>query len=336
MLAQSGSGMKVVMIDEETINILSVVMSMSEIMQHEVYLVERISVPREPIKHLKCICFLRPTKSNISHLCRELNQPNYTSYYLYFTNALPKSALKLLAEADDHEVVSDVQEFYADFVALSPFLYVFDLPVSLNVKYEIRPDVLTRSTAGLSSVLLAIRRCPIIRYQSSSDVCRQFSESLRSIISREAILFDFRQVECPTLLILDRRQDPVSPLLSQWTYEAMVHELIGIKHNKVNLNRAPGVRDGLNEITLSREFDEFYRDNQFSGFGEIGSAIKRLVESFQATSQLVDTKSVESIQDLKNFLENYPSFRKASGTVETHVALVSELSRIVKEHALLE
>jgi hypothetical protein len=34
------------------------------------------------------------------------------------------------------------------------------------------------------------------------------------------------------VLIVDRRDDPVTPLLAQWTYQAMVHELLGISNNR--------------------------------------------------------------------------------------------------------
>jgi len=41
----------------------------------------------------------------------------------------------------------------------------------------------------------------------------------------EKQLFDFRKTDAaPILLIVDRKNDPVTPLLSQWTYQAMVHE----------------------------------------------------------------------------------------------------------------
>lgn len=36
-------------------------------------------------------------------------------------------------------------------------------------------------------------------------------------------------------LMLDRRNDPVTPLLSQWTYQAMVHELMGINNGRVRI-----------------------------------------------------------------------------------------------------
>lgn len=49
----------------------------------------------------------------------------------------------------------------------------------------------------------------------------------------------------PLLLILDRRNDPVTPLLTQWTYQAMVHEVLGIKNGRVSLANADGIRPEL-------------------------------------------------------------------------------------------
>lgn len=44
------------------------------------------------------------------------------------------------------------------------------------------------------------------------------------------------------LLVLDRVDDPVTPLLTQWTYQAMVHELLTIKNNVVDLKHCKNVR----------------------------------------------------------------------------------------------
>jgi len=44
---------------------------------------------------------------------------------------------------------------------------------------------------------------------------------------------------------------------------------------------------------------------------------------------------IESIADMKNFVENYPQFRAMSGTVSKHVSLVGELSRLVDVRDLL-
>lgn len=69
----------------------------------------------------------------------------------------------------------------------------------------------------------------------------------------QAGLFDFRRTENPPLLlILDRRNDPVTPLLTQWTYQAMVHEVLGIRNGRVSLADADGVRPEL-QVSGSEE-----------------------------------------------------------------------------------
>ena len=114
----------------------------------------------------------------------------------------------------------------------------------------------------------------------------------------------------------------------------MVHELLGIGNNRVSLASVPGVAKELQEIVLSPEHDEFYAANMYSNFGDIGNNIKNLMEEFQAKSK--SHQKVESIADMKTFIESYPQFKKMSGTVAKHVTIVGELSRLVGAHALLD
>lgn len=62
--------------------------------------------------------------------------------------------------------------------------------------------------------------CP--RYQRGSEICERFAQSLHHLTAiEERELFDFgsRGEASPVVLVLDRRDDPVTPLLSQWTYQ---------------------------------------------------------------------------------------------------------------------
>lgn len=86
----------------------------------------------------------------------------------------------------------------------------------------------------------------------------RFSVSLQHRMQSESALFDFRLTQTPPLLlILDRRNDPVTPLLSQWTYQAMVHELLGIQNGRVDLSKVPEIQPELSvswiEIFLCHE-----------------------------------------------------------------------------------
>uniref|UniRef100_A0A671WGU9 Vacuolar protein sorting-associated protein 45 n=1 Tax=Sparus aurata TaxID=8175 RepID=A0A671WGU9_SPAAU len=156
------------------------------------------------------------------------------------------------------------------------------------------------------------------------------------IITKEYELFDFRKTEVPPLLlILDRSDDAITPLLNQWTYQAMVHELLGLNNNRIDLSRVPGISKDLREVVLSAENDEFYANNLYLNFGEIGTNIKNLMEDFQKKRPKGQQK-LESISDMKAFVDNYPQFKKMSGTVSKHVTVVGELSRLVSERQLME
>ncbi|XP_043232259.1 vacuolar protein sorting-associated protein 45-like [Amphibalanus amphitrite] len=336
MIDESGPGMKVLMLDKETTGIVSIVFAQSEMLQQEVYLFERLDsdLPPDVMRHLKCIVFVRPTRDNVAKLARELRRPRYGYYYVYFSNVIAKADVKQLAEADENELVRDVQELYADYLAVGPHLFHLGMPSCSQGLAWTQPS-LTRATQGLAAVLLSLKKCPVIRYQNSSEMARKLAESIRLTFTKEATLFSFRRAEPPPLLlILDRRDDSVTPLLNQWTYQAMVHELLTINNNRVSLAEVPNVPPELKEVVMSAEHDEFYAQNLFSNFGEIGQTIKSLMDEYQ--KKLQSQKKVESIADMKQFVEMYPQFKKMSGTVAKHVTVVGELSRLVDRHALLE
>lgn len=54
-------------------------------------------------------------------------------------------------------------------------------------------------------------------------------------VMQQSQVFDFGARGSPVVLILDRKDDPVTPLLTQWTYQAMTHELISITDNTIKL-----------------------------------------------------------------------------------------------------
>uniref|UniRef100_A0A1B6FE66 Vacuolar protein sorting-associated protein 45 n=3 Tax=Proconiini TaxID=565685 RepID=A0A1B6FE66_9HEMI len=336
MTEESGPGMKLLLMDKHTTSIVSMVYSQSEILQKEVYLFQRLDSGGmlEPMKHLKCIAFLRPTKENITLLSRELKYPKYGVYYIYFSNIIAKADVKTLAECDEHEVVREVQEFYGDYLAISPHLFSLNIPsCAQGLAWD--PLQLTRCAQGITAVLLSLKKCPFIRYQQSSDMAKRLAEKIREVLSKEEKLFDYRPTDpAPLLLILDRRDDPITPLLSQWTYQAMVHELLTISNNRVNLSHVPGISKELKEVVLSAEHDDFYANNLYLNYGEIGQTVKQLMDEFQRKAK--SHQKVESIADMKAFVENYPQFKKMSGTVSKHVAVISELSSLVGKRNLLE
>lgn len=337
MTEESEPGMKILLMDKETTSIISMVYGQSEIQQKEVYLLERLDSGANPnnnigLRYLKCLVFLRPTQQNVELLSQELRNPKYGAYYIYFSNIIAKADVKILAENDEQEVVKEVQELYMDYLAVNPHLFSIGITHFMtNLSWN--PISLQRTMQGLISLLLSLKKCPLIRYQANSKLCKDLSTRIEEVINKESSLFDFGQTQS-LLLILDRRDDPITPLLNQWTYQAMVHELLTINNNRVNLSNVPGISKDLTEVVLSAEQDSFYAKNIFLNYGEIGQNIKELMEHFQAKAK--SHQKIENIADMKSFVETYPQFKKLSGNVSKHVTVVEELSSMVNKYALLE
>jgi vacuolar protein sorting-associated protein 45 len=262
----------------------------------------------------------------------------YASSHSDFTNVLQKSFIERLAEGDTHEVVREVQEYFADFVAVNQDLFSLNFTANDHIYAEELPtwdpNTLKRVAEGVSSVLLALKKKPLIRYEKNSALCRKLADDVSYIIQSESQLFDFRKSDAmPILLLLDRRNDPVTPLLNQWTYQAMIHEMIGIDNGRVDLSHVAGIKLDNKEVVLSIDNDSFYSSNMFLDLGDLGINIKNYVQDYQKKHH--STKNIESIADMKKFVEDYPEFQKLSGNVSKHVALVGELSgKIEREHLL--
>lgn len=88
------------------------------------------------------------------------------------------------------------------------------------------------------------------------------------------------------------------------------------------------------EVVVSQDQDPFFSKNMYSNFGDLGQNAKDYVEQF--ASKQASGQKLESIEDMKRFVEEYPEFRRLSGNVTKHVTLVGELSRRVGTDSLLD
>ena len=85
---------------------------------------------------------------------------------------------------------------------------------------------------------------------------------------------------------------------------------------------------------MSSDQDPFFSSNLYDNFGDLGASIKKYVLEYQ--SRTASNSTIETIADMKRFVEEYPEFRKLGGNVSKHVALLGELSKRVEKDGLLE
>ena len=88
-----------------------------------------------------------------------------------------------MAESDTHEVVREVQEYFADYLAINRELF------SLNLSYPDYPifaesnpvwntSTLTRVCDGITGVLLSLKKKPLIRYERNSMIAKKLASEI--------------------------------------------------------------------------------------------------------------------------------------------------------------
>ena len=323
-------GMKVLLMDEETLNFVSLVITQSQVLQQQVFLFEKLeNFQRDEMRHLRCICFIRPTAHNIDSLSSELANPKYGEYFLFFSNVLKSKYVERLASADQNCVVQQVHEFFGDYGAINSDLF------TLNMKHEAtfsdRSWAVNRIADGLSAMVLSLKRRPIIRFERRSHMADLVASELLNRMGKEKVLFSFqRQMENPpVLLIVDRFSDPVTPLLHQWTYQAMIHELLGINDNLVSLSSKNS------KVTLSMDLDDLFANNYTKTWAEIAATIQDSLKEVAALNHHFQA-NMQSLDDMRDFITKFPDFQKSKSNVIKHLDIVESLSSLVHSHSLLE
>jgi vacuolar protein sorting-associated protein 45 len=349
-------GMKVLLLDASTTQIVSAVYSQTDILSNEVYLVARLDDTGKQqqqqhngkTSHLKAVCFVRPTEASVGMLVRELKEPRFTEYHFFFSGILTQGLLRLLAESDGTERVVQVQEFYGDFVPINEDLLTLQcrntLSMSVAAGTSWAPQyahLYERNLRGLQGILLSLKRQPLagIRYAGNSACAEELARDVHDAISTDEI-FHFRKKKRNSggtlLLVLDRRDDPVTPLLSQWTYQAMVHELLGLNNHRVILKGAPNIPKDLEEVVLSSSQDTFFKENRHKNFGELGEEIQTLLRDYQKQTAQHGTANLNTIEDMQAFMDKFPELRSKSHNVSKHVAIMGELARLVEVCSLMD
>lgn len=333
-------GMKVLVLDSDTSGMISLVHTHSYLLENEVLLTLKIDDGtvfstgslNSNLRYLKSIYILQPTMENVLKLSNELQNPHFKEYYLFFTNEINKEFLELIAKGDTLELVKGVYEYFVDFYVISDTLFTLNVRdasglYAKDVNFMLNPTV-SRIVKGVYSLSCLVNQIPTIVCKRGNLLLQTISGRIQAeynnnTLNLQAILqsYGVYNRECTpatsgcVLLLMDRREDCVTPILNQWTYQAMIHELIGMN----GMNR---VCVGGSDYILN---DDFYGKNAHTEFADVETALDNLIK-----------ESKSGTNDVYRMVENLPTQSKIVNETTRHITILHELARIIQENGLLK
>ena len=340
--------MKAIIFDSETQVIFSLEFSKSLALKQEIFLFENIDkIQTDQKLNLNGIFFIRPTPENLQELKRILQASNFKEINLFFTNQITDDYLQKLAQYDINMQVKNVQEIYLDYYIINSNVFhlniescICNLDMNPIEKWD-KSDVIMneRIYQGLISACLSNRMKPIIKSVKGSDICLNLGKKLAKFFDDN---FDnFIRKECGQnfngiLLLYDRKEDPISPLINQWTYQAQLHEILGIKNNVIELKKGSDVKDKPEKYVISdvESIDKFYSKYKFADYGTVATAVQQEADKLKSDNDMLNKES--SIEELRKIIDQLPEKKKESMAITKHYKLFYSLSEYVTKHKLMD
>jgi len=338
--------MKAIIFDSETQVIFSLEFSKSLALKQEIFLFESIDkIQTEQKLNLNGIFFIRPTTSNLEHLKRILQSTNFKEINLFFTNQLTDDYLQKIAQYDINMQVKNVQEIYLDYYIINSNVFHLNLESCIS-NLDMKPierwepydsQMFDRVYQGLISACLSNRMKPIIKSVKGSTLCQKLGKKLATFFDDN---YEFIRKECGQnfngiLLLYDRKEDPISPLINQWTYQAQLHEILGIKNNVIELKKGD-VNDKPEKYVISdvESIDKFYSKYKFADYGTVANAVQQEADKLKNENDMLNKES--SIEELRKIIDQLPEKKKESMAITKHYKLFYSISEYVTKHKLMD
>lgn len=308
---------KILLVDKYTMLVISMCYTQSQLLHEDVILTELVDnhLQLDTMKHLNCVIYIKPTSESIDALCREISNPHFHSYRLFFNNIVNKGQLEKIAEFDKFEILESVVELFQDYLVID------------DLVFEIQANSVIEETNKLLSLLLLVKKCPVIKHEPSINCKKLSSELLYQINSNmnNNLFENFNYDTTPVLLLFDRMNDPITPLLAPWTYRSMIHELIGIHKNIVTI--------GPDKFLLNE--DEFFAKSKFLNYGDLTDTFQKKVETFKRESNNNNLET-SNLMELKKILTRLPDLKKKSANILKHLNIITELDNKISQQNLWE
>ena len=342
--------MKAIIFDSETQVIFSLEFSKSLALKQEIFLFENIDkIQTDQKLNLNGIFFIRPTLQNLEYIKNILKSSTLKEAHLFFTNQLTDDYIKKLAESDINMQVKNLQEIYLDYYIINSNVFHLNIescicnldmtPMEKWNQYD--TQMYERIYQGLISACLSNRMKPLIKSVKGSFLCQKLGKKLGTFFDDN---YDFIRKECGqnfngVLLLYDRKEDPISPLINQWTYQAQLHEILGIKNNVLEIKKGTeglitNAKPEKYVISDVESIDKFFSKYKFADYGTVATAVQQEADKLKNDNEQLNKES--SIEELRKIIDQLPEKKKESMAITKHYKLFYSISEYVTKHKLMD
>ncbi|KAG9238496.1 Sec1 family protein [Amylocarpus encephaloides] len=351
---------KVLVIDEASKKIIDNAVKEDDILNENIANIERIEEKRDMNPDMDAIYLLSPKPHIVDCLMADFERRRYRKCFLVWTALLdPQLRHRFDKSRQAQEQIANFQTLPVDYFPRESHLITFRDPWSFPMLYHpacsqlVLPHMkeLAQKIVG---VCVSLGEYPQVRWykprndppnpkHEASVLCEYLANEVQSELDSFANLN--RDYPPPTnrppgiLMITDRSLDLMAPLIHEFTYQAMAHDLLPIKVGDKVLYKTVVNEGGADQQEKEMEIgekDKIWVENRHR---HMKDTIEKLMGDFQRfidenphfTNTEGDATSLNAIKDM---LAGLPQFQELKEAYSLHLSMAQECMNIFQHHRL--
>ncbi|EPX73680.1 SNARE binding protein Sec1 [Schizosaccharomyces octosporus yFS286] len=341
---------KVLVVDRKTADIINRFTSVHRLLEEKIAAVEILENARTPNSSFEVLYILHCQDKLVDCIYKDQEYPNtYPGIHIMFTDRITPNIVDRLKNSNITPKLRSVQIGYLDFSSLeSRYFQVHDEYSGLRLYHPSSAPVIRQELSniahGILSVCVSFGMAPNIRcyYPKSA---RHTSKTMSFILASQ--LRDIVDEYCKThpgfqessqkstCLIVDRSLDTVSPFVHEFSYQAMIHDLLKIKDESYpfSIMGPHGLETRIGKLS---DDDSVYVKIRHM---HMRDAIERLMGDFnkfcEENTIFLDKGQATSLNDMRGMLAGLSDFQELRDEYSLHLAMAQECMNLFEKDNLL-
>lgn len=325
----------VMVIDSLSMRIISSACRNRDIMDEGISLVENIELSRQPMRDMDVIYFLTPTVDSVNRLIadyRDKKAPQYNNVHLFFTRGISNALLDKIKMANVVKYIKTFKELNLEFLSLEQQCFTLDSPDTLEILFS--PDSKDaideqhKIAKQIVTLCASLGEYPLIRYGMThplgATIAKITQQKLDEFCKNNPSFSKNGDRERATLIIMDRSTDPVSPLLHEYTYQAMVHDLLPIDNDRYMSEYKTKSGEVTTKDVLLNETDPQWQILRHKHIADSAPYLDQKLKALQADNAAAvkisnNQKEKMSADELSDALKSMPNFKEQMERYGLHI-----------------
>ncbi|CAN1333121.1 SNARE-interacting protein KEULE [Linum perenne] len=286
-------------------------------------------------------------------------KPLYKKAFVFFSSPVSRDLVALVREGIMVSRIGALREMNLEYFAMDSQAFLTDHERALEELFGDDEDsrkgdaALSVIATRIATVFASLREFPYLRYRAAKSLDVTTMTTTRDLITTKlaARVWDrishykqkidqFPQSETCDLLILDRSVDQIAPIIHEWTYDAICHDLLNMEGNKY-VHEVPGKSGGPPEKkeVLLEEHDPLWVELRHAHIADASERLHDKMTTFVAKNKAAQIQHGSrdgelSTRDLQKMVQALPQYSEQIDKLSLHVEIAGKVNRVIRDSGL--